>query len=177
MSTMERLSARFGRLIEWFALAACVLVFLMMVVICVDVFVRNVPLGPVRSVPGANEVSELTLYAIAMLAAPWLLRQGQHIRVDIVLRAIPKRLAWYCEWAVDFLGLACCIVMAWYGTIATWKSFSSGALTIKSIVWPEWIAIAPLPITFILLAIETLFRMHRLAIGERGPRNDAVNAS
>lgn len=174
---MERASRIFGKLIEALAVIACLLVFFMMLVICADVFVRNVPLGNLRSVPGANEISEMTLYAIAMLAAPWLLRQGQHIRVDIVLRAIPRQLAWYCEWLVDFLGFACCVVMAWYGAIAAIKSFTTGALTIKSIVWPEWWSIAPLPITFILLAIETIFRMHRLWIGERGPRNDAVNAS
>jgi TRAP-type C4-dicarboxylate transport system permease small subunit len=174
---IDRLSARFDRLLNALAVAACVLVFVMMVVICLDVFLRNVPLGAFRSVPGANEISEVTLYAMTMLAAPWLLRQGQHIRVDILLRAIPRRAAWYCEWLVDLLGLACCLVMAWYGLQATIKSFTSNALTIKSIVWPEWWSIAPLPITFLLLAIETLFRMHRLARGERGPRADAVSAS
>jgi len=174
---LDRLSASYDRLLNGLAVAACVLVFFMMVVICLDVFVRNVPIGNLRSVPGANEISELTLYAITMLAAPWLLRQGQHIRVDIVLRAIPRRAAWYCEWLVDILGLACCIVMAWYGWQATIKSFSSGALTIKSVVWPEWWSLAPLPITFALLGIEMLFRMRRLALGERGPRDDAVSAS
>ena len=31
------------------------------------------------------------LYLITLLTAPWLLRQGQHIRVDIVLRLVPPR--------------------------------------------------------------------------------------
>ena len=34
------------------------------------------------------------LYLITMCVAPWLLRQGQHIRVDILLQALPPRLAW-----------------------------------------------------------------------------------
>ena len=35
----------------------------------------------------------------------------------------------------------------------------------------------PLPIAFLLLSIEVLFRMHRLYQGERGPRDDAVSAA
>ena len=51
----------------------------------------------------------------ACCAAPWLLREGQHIRVDIVLRALPPRVGLACEWIADVLGLACCLVMVWYG--------------------------------------------------------------
>jgi TRAP-type transport system small permease protein len=34
-----------------------------------------------------------------------------------------------------------------------------------------------MPVAFVLVAIEFLFRMHRLAIAERQPREDAVSAS
>jgi TRAP-type C4-dicarboxylate transport system permease small subunit len=57
------------------------------------------------------------------------------------------------------------------------KSFSDGSMTIKTLVTPEWWSLAPLPVAFLLLAIEMIFRMHRLAIGPREPRNDAVSAS
>ena len=36
----------------------------------------------------SNEVSEVMLFLVTMCVAPWLLRQGQHIRVDILLQAI-----------------------------------------------------------------------------------------
>ena len=167
----------FGRLLDALAAIACVLLFAMTLVICLDVLFRNAPLiESMRGVPGSNEFSESALYLITMLTAPWLLRRGQHIRVDIVLRVIPKRIAWYCEWLVDIIGLACCIVLFVYGAKATIASYNTGAMTIKSIVWPEWWLLAPLPITFILLAIEMLFRMQRLYAGPRAPRDDAVTA-
>jgi hypothetical protein len=34
-----------------------------------------------------------------------------------------------------------------------------------------------MPVVFALLAIEFVFRMHRLAHGERRPRDDAVSAA
>jgi TRAP-type transport system small permease protein len=174
---MQRLSAAFGRLLETVALAACALLFLMTLMICADVLLRNVPLIPgMQGLAWSNEVSEAMLYLITMLTAPWLLRRGQHIRVDIVLRAIPKRSGWYCEWLCDLLALTCCLAMAAYGWRATLASFKAGAMSIKTLVTPEWWLLAPLPVAFLLLAIEVLFRMQRLYAGERAPRDDAVSA-
>ena len=175
---LERLSTLFGRLLEALAALACVLVFLMMTVICADVLLRNVALVPsLRGLGWSNDATEAMLYLITMLASPWLLRRGQHIRVDIVLRAIPKRVAWYCEWISDVLALGCCLVMVVYGAKMTLASFQSEALTIKTLVTPEWWLLWPLPLAFALLSIEVLFRMRRLLHAERGPREDAVTAA
>lgn len=172
------LEARFGTLIEGLALLASIALLAMVVIICADVLTRNVAVrGMARGVAWSNEVSELLLYAITLLAAPWLLRGGRHIRVDIVLRALPKRTAYACEWIADVLGLVACLWMVVYGSSATWKSQQSAALSIKTLVMPEWWFLAPLPICFALLAIEFVFRMLRLNRGEIGPRDDAVSAA
>ena len=83
-------------------------------------------------------MSEDILYLVTLLAAPWLLRQGQHIRIDIVLRALPPRLGWLFEWIGDVVGLVCCLVFVWYGTRVTFASLRRGSLSIKTLVLPEW---------------------------------------
>ena len=174
----DRFSRQYGRLLAGLALLGCAILFAMMVIIVVDVALRNFALrGLPQGLAWSNEISELMLYLLTMCVAPWLLRQGQHIRVDILLQALPPRLAWHLEWIADVLGLACCCVIAWYGTQAAWSSYASGAVNIKTLVTPEWWALAPLPVVFVLLSIEMIFRMIRLAGGERGPRRDAVSAS
>ena len=174
----SRLSELYGRLLAGLSLAGCAVLFLMMLVICADVLLRNVHLVPgMLGVPWANEVTEYALYLITMLTAPWLLRQGQHIRIDILLRVIPRRLAWYCEWAADLIALACCFVIAFYGLKAVLSSHAIGGTVVKVLSMPEWWLLAPLPAAFLLLAIEVLFRMQRLYAGERGPRTDAVSAA
>jgi len=174
---IERFSAAWGRLLDALAIAACAVVFLMTLMICADVLLRNVRLIPgVQGLAWSNEVSEWMLYLVTMLAAPWLLRRGQHIRVDIVLRAIPRTTGWYCEWIADTLGLGCCVAMAYYGSRAVLASFSGGSLSIKTLVMPEWWVLAPLPVAFFMLAVEMAFRMRRLYLGERAPRDDAVTA-
>jgi len=174
---IDRASAHFGTLLELLAAAACLMLFGMMALICLDVLLRNVAIIPsMRGLGWSNDITEAMLYLITMCASPWLLRRGQHIRVDILLRAIPRQAAWYCEWAVDVLAFVCCVVMVVYGARSTFASAKSGALSIKTLVTPEWWLLAPLPIAFALLAIEVLFRIRRLAASEQGPREDAVTA-
>jgi TRAP-type C4-dicarboxylate transport system permease small subunit len=174
---MEALSQWYGRLLNGLALVACAMLFFMTLMICGDVLLRNVPIVPgVKSIAWSNEVSEATLYLVTMLTAPWLLRQGRHIRVDVILRIVPKRLGWYCEWASDLFALACCMVMALYGASAALASWKAGSMSVKTLEMPEWWLLAPLPAAFLLLAIEMLFRMRRLYLGERAPRDDAVSA-
>jgi len=175
---MRRISEQYGRLLEGLALAGCAVLLAMMLVICVDVLLRNVRIVPgLLGLPWANEVTEYALYLITMLTAPWLLRQGLHIRVDVLLRAIPPRLAWYCEWAVDLIAFACCVAMALYGVKAVLSSHAISGTVVKVISVPEWWLLAPLPATFALLAIEVLFRVQRLHAARRGPRTDAVSAA
>jgi TRAP-type C4-dicarboxylate transport system permease small subunit len=114
---------------------------------------------------------------MTLLAAPWLLRQGQHIRVDIILRILPTRVAWMLEWVGDIVGLLCCLYFVWYGALVTVASYSAGSIVIKTLITPEWWTLAPLPVGFVLLGIEFIFRMHRLAVAEIGLRDDAVSAA
>ena len=171
---MARLTYWYGRLLEVLTLLACFLLLTMTLLIGADVLLRNVGLGGIAP---SNELSEDIIYLLTLLAAPGLLRQGQHIRVDIVLRVLPDKVGWLLEWLGDILGLICCLYFVWYGARVAAASFASGALSIKTLVMPEWWILMPLPVAFVLLGIEFIFRMHRLAVAEIGLRNDAVSAA
>jgi TRAP-type C4-dicarboxylate transport system permease small subunit len=171
---MARLSHWYGRLLDALLLLACLLLLIMTLLIGADVLLRNIGLGGIAP---SNEISEDIIYLLTLLAAPGLLRQGQHIRVDIVLRALPAKVGWLLEWLSDILGVICCLYFVWYGWRVVEASFKSGALSIKTLIMPEWWLLAPMPLTFVLLSVEFLFRMHRLALSERRPRDDAVSAA
>ena len=171
---MARLSEWYGRLLDALVSLACLLLLLMTVMIGADVVSRNLGGGGVAV---SNELSEDILYLMTLLAAPWLLRQGQHIRVDIILRTLPVRVAWLLEWLGDIVGLFCCLYFVWYGYLITRASYDAGSINIKTLVTPEWWTLAPLPFGFALLAVEFVFRMHRLSMTEIGLRDDAVSAA
>jgi TRAP-type transport system small permease protein len=174
--SLERFSVAYGRLLTGLALAGCGVLFAMTMLICTDVLLRNVRLLPgVYGISWSNEVTEYCLYFITLLTAPWLLRRGQHIRIDIVLRIVPARTAWYLEWLGDLIAFACCVLIAFLGWKATSESLAIGAMVVKTLAVPEWWLLAPLQATFAILAVEMLFRMERLRSGPRGPRADAVS--
>jgi TRAP-type transport system small permease protein len=175
---LTALSNKAEKLYGALATLAAILLLLLMLIICADVFLRNVPLfATVRGFPATNDLSEAFLYLITLLSAPWLLRQGQHIRVDILLKAIPPFAAWCCEWVADVLGLLCSLVMVWYGATVTWDAYTGGELLVKAMATPMWWWLVMLPVVFALLALEFVFRMHRLSTGEKAPREEAVSAA
>ena len=155
-------------------LLASAMVLIMTLLIGADVGLRNAGLG---GVAWSNEASEYMLYLITLLSAPWLLRQGKHIRIDIVLRALPPRIGWALEWVGDLLGLLCSLYFVWYGVKVLVASYLAGSISIKTLIIPEWWLLAPMPLAFVAVSIEFVFRMHRLAKAERAPRSDAVSAS
>ena len=59
----------------------------------------------------------------------------------------------------------------------TLASYASGSISIKTLIMPEWWLLAPMPVAFLLVAIEFVFRMRRLALADAAPRDDAVSAS
>ena len=173
---MQRIEAAYGRVLEVMALAACALILGMTLMICADVLLRNLRIVPgVAGLEWANEISEAMLYLVTLLTAPWLMRKGQHIRVDILLRAVPDAVGWVFEWIVDTLAMSCCAVIAWYGARAALASWQAGSMSIKTLITPEWWLLCVLPLAFLALTLEMLFRMRRLYLGPRAPRDDAVS--
>ena len=171
---MTRLTAAFGRLFDALAMAAALILLGMVVTVTADIVLRNTVGG---GLVWANEVSEYSLYLMTLLTAPWLLRRGQHVRLDIILTLVPARVAWLMEAVGDLLGLTVCIVLVRYGFAMSYDSWRLGAITIKNLVFPEWWLLAPLPATFVLLVIEFIFRFDRLLRGERARRIEATSVS
>jgi len=171
---MTRLAVIFGRLFDALAIAAALTLLAMVVLVTADIVLRNTTGG---GFAWANEISEYALYLMTLLTAPWLLRRGQHVRLDIILTLVPPRIAWLMEAAGDLLGFCVCIVLVRYGVLMTTESARLGAITIKNLVFPEWWLLAPLPSTFALLAVEFVFRFDRLLKGERTRRIEATSVS
>ena len=167
-----RLSHCFGRLLNALAAVAALTLLAMVVLVSADIVLRNLTR---TGFPWANEVSEYALYVITLLTAPWLLRRGQHVRIDLVLTYLPARAAWLMEAAADVIGFAVCLAMMRYGIKMTIDSALLGSITIKNLVFPEWWLLWPLPACFALIAAEFVFRFDRLMRGGRGRRVEATS--
>jgi len=171
---MIKLSNLFGKLLNALAIAAALTLLAMVVMVTGDILLRNLTR---TGFAWSNEVSEYALYLITLLTAPWLLRRGQHVRVDLVLTLVPVRVAWLMEAAGDVLGFAVCLVMMRYGFKMSIESAVLDSITIKNLVFPEWWLLWPLPVCFALLAAEFAFRFDRLIHSEPGRRVEATSVA
>ncbi len=174
MTFLDRLDAAWARMLTGLALLACALVALMVAVICADVLVRNARLG---SLPWATEVAEYTLYLSTFLAAPWLLRQGAHVRMDIVLKTLPPGAAWALELLTDAIAVATCAALTLASAKAAMASAAQGSLVFKIFVFPEWWLITPASVMFGVLSIECLWRMRRRWRGPKTVREEATSVA
>ena len=159
----------FGRVLSACGAVAAALVLALTAMFTLTVILR-VAIG--SRVTGDAELSEYAMLLITAFAAPWLLRQGQHVCIDVVLVHLPPRIGWMCEVAADLLGLAVSLLMLWQSTRVLHASALSGTRIVKEFTIPEWWTLWPLPLMFALLAGEFVFRILRVASGPRRPRSE-----
>jgi TRAP-type transport system small permease protein len=157
----------FGRILAFFALLVALAFGIGTALIALDVALRNLA-G--TGFPWLIDAIEYGLFVGTFLAAPWVLREGAHVRVDIVVSTLPPRGAALLETLADLIGLAICLILLWYGVKVTLTAQALGSMVLKSIIFPEWWALAVIPVSSLLLAIEFVLRLCRAhgAVPARG---------
>jgi TRAP-type C4-dicarboxylate transport system permease small subunit len=135
------------------AYAAGFLMAAMMVVITLDVVLRN--LG-YQSSAHFFTFTEYALLAVPCLGAPWLVREKGHIYVEILMMALPRRQRALLTLAIGIVCVAVCAVMAWYGFAVTIGDFVQNEKDVRSLDMPRWIVVGFIPLSFTMMAVEFL---------------------
>lgn len=163
-----RLGRWYDRLYSVLGALTAIAFAVMAVSISVDVIVRNVGLG---TVPWINEAAEYVQFAAVFFGVPWVLRLGAHVRVDMILRAAPPRVAVALEALANLFGIAISATLLYFTVAVGRAAWRDGALVIKSFVFPEWWIFALLAVSALLLLIEFTRRLWsaRTAAGGRAP--------
>ena len=152
---MKRLAAVYDGFLAVLAAAAALAFGAVSFFIAYEVTVRWLGLRP-PSWPQA--VSEFILLYATVLAAPWVLRQGSHVQVNTLAAVLPAMLRVALGRGLCFLGMLVCLVIAWYALRVT---LTAQGLEIRSFEMPKWMVYVPLPVGFLLMAIE--FARHMVA--------------
>ncbi len=145
---MERI---YAGLLKALAVVAALLLGVTAFAVTLDVVARNLGLGTLSWI---LEVSEYVLPLATFFVAPWLLYRNEHIRLDVLLGALP-----WLRHLVHLVGLAVSAVLVVYGVRTILNSLAQGSMIFKSVVFPEWWLYTPVPLCFGLLAIEFLRRL------------------
>ncbi len=98
-----------------------------------------------------------------------MLRQGSHVRVDMLFVALPKRLrsAW-SSWSI-WWGPRHQPGAAYYASAVVSDAWRTNMVAYKTWYVPEWLLFLAIPISALLLSIEFVLRF--LARAGRGARH------
>lgn len=143
-------------------MAAGLVVVALALLISFDVVIRNLGLG---NFPWLLEVSEYAIYITTFLAAPWVLHQGAHVRVDLLINATPERFSRALELLVSVGGAVISGFLVYHGMLVTAEAWQLNAIVIKELPIAEWVLLIVIPVSASLLLLEFVLRGVRVVRG------------
>ena len=153
MKLLSKLSTVFDRTIEILALLGILSIVAMMFLINADVLMRYFLNSPIT---GAYEISEILIVLSSFLGAAWILRQGGHIKVDILVNQLNPRAKKLYGFIISIVGAIVCLIIFLYGTVTTWHHFQRGVLLIGAFTIPKAPLLMVIPVTGLSLFIQFL---------------------
>ncbi len=162
---LDRFEAGFERLMVFFASLVAISIALFAILIPVDLALRSFGWG---SMWWLYEGIEYALYAGIFLGAPWVLKEGAHIRVDVLISILPKKVSARLEQALDVFGAGLCGALTYYGVRSMIDDYVENSLPDKVLVIPDWWLMLIFSFAFTMLTIEFLLRLRRVHGEEEG---------
>ncbi len=155
---MQKIYAWYEKALTAGLIIGCLAIFLMAAAVSSDVILRNLKLA---NLPWVVEISEYILFLATFLAAPWVMHQDGHTRVDLVVRLLPSRAGRITTVIADCIALFICLFLLYYGARTAIEAIRLHSLIIKQLIVPEWWLFAIIPVTGLLLTMEFLCRILR----------------
>jgi len=91
-----------------------------------------------------------------MLGAPWLVRMKGHVFVDSLVQLLPYIVQAVLARLVYVICIVCCLFFIYYSTDLLIDAFLSGEMDIRGEAQPLWMLLAPMPVSFAMIAFEFL---------------------
>ena len=148
---MRQVARTYDAVLYGMAIVAAFLMAAMMMIITVDVVLRNVGY---QSSAHFFTFTEYALLVIPCMGAPWLAREKGHIYVEILLMSLAPRLRAGMTVLVGLICIGVCLVIAWYGFGITIANFVQNEKDVRSMDFPRWLVVGWIPVSFLMMAIE-----------------------
>ncbi len=130
---------------------ACAVVTCIFTMIVIDVSIRTMGFTP----PGFTlAVVEYSLLWFAMCSAPYLVRNRGHVTIEALVSILPPVVRWVLAKMVYLVCCGVALLFAYFSTILLIDAWISQVPDIRGIDMPYWTMFLPMPLSFLLIAIE-----------------------
>ncbi len=148
MGGIDRLLGWVSTLLVWIA---CAIIPVMFTMIVIDVSIRTLGYRPPLF---TSAVVEYALLYMAMLSAPFLVRERGHVAIEALVAALPRVVQRIIAFIVYLVCTASAALFAYYSYLLFIDAWVSGQLDVRSIDLPQWAQFVPMLIGFTLVALE-----------------------
>ncbi len=141
------------RFLRALAMLAGIVLVTDILLIAADVLFRNL------GIAGLGWVSDIIEYSLplsTLLSAPWLVASKGHVRLDLVVERMSSSLRATVFRATMLLAAVVTGALVYASALMALDTYRSGALVMKSLIFPEWWIMAAVPPLFLLTALECL---------------------
>ena len=145
-------------------------VFAMMVLVVIDIALRTFAGS---SLLLTEEVSGYLLVVVAFLAMAEALKQGRHVRVELLARWLPPRLQARLELILALAGLGAMIVVSWRSVIMVYRSYIRGVKIPGILLTPVYLPQIFMVIGLLALVLQFFFFFYKMVSAHREPPKTA----
>lgn len=136
------------RIVDFLAVVSGLILCALIGLICVDVAARNFRLF---AIPWSLESAQIALYCMTFLAAPWVLKAGGHIAVDLLVQNLSEPKARQVGRLTSAIGAVVCGVLSYY-SVRVFLVFALDGQTVHgAMIYARWLVYIPAPVTFFLM--------------------------
>ncbi len=171
MRLRRKLAAIFDGTLNMLFLLSTLILILISLTILTEVVLRTFFSRPIT---GTVEINGYALVYVTFLGAAWLLREGGHVRMDIVLTRLRPGTQTLLNIITSILGAIICLVVTWYGAKVSWYSLQTNYLTIRELEVPVFPIVVVVPLSGFLLSIQFLRRAYGYLELWRGARKAEI---
>ena len=171
---MKGLLHRLEQIENFLAGVAIFLLVLVTLAVCLEVVMRYGFNSPLVFVV---EIAEYALLYITFLGTAWALRNGGHVRVDIVLGLFSQGTRRILGIVSNGLGFLVAFVLTVWGVMVTIENYLSGAYKPTVVEFPTWLVLMVIPLGSFFLGVRFLRIMAEYWVGARVDRTEAEEAA
>lgn len=145
----------YERTLMTMVVASGLTILLMSVMVFVNVILRNLDIA---SFSWVVELSEYGLTVSTFLAAPWVLKKGCHVSVDILVKNMTGLKKEIQGRLISLVGLGISLILLGLFSYILYQSVSEGSFLIKTIVIPEYVLLVFPVVSLFFICVEFSIR-------------------
>ena len=157
-SLLTKAGKAFDRLLDFFAVLAGIVAAFITVAVSAGIITRFVFNRPMSWV---IEISEYSLLYIAFLSAAWVMKNNQHVSVDLVYNWFTPKNKVIADLFTSILGGLVFLIVTYYGFKVTRNQYITKYFTPTFLEAPKFIVTLIIPVGSFLLLIQIIRKICR----------------